>query len=45
MRSFLGAMGAIIATGALLKLAGDGVFGVTMSNAARYVTTGYGVSN
>lgn len=34
--------GTIIATGALLNLAGKGAFGKTVENGAKYVTEGYG---
>lgn len=33
----------ILATGALLKLAGDGTFGTSAKKAAEFVTKGYGV--
>ena len=34
---------AILGTGAILNLAGQGTFGATAQRMAKYVTTGYGV--
>lgn len=33
----------ILATGVILNMAGSGMFGDTVKNAAQYVTKGYGV--
>jgi len=33
----------ILVTGALLNMAGNGTFGVTLQKFAKYVTKGYGV--
>lgn len=40
--NFLQLVAAIVATGALLNLAGRGTFGDTVKGLANYVTTGYG---
>lgn len=44
-RAFIGTVGAIIATGALLNLANKGTFGATAQKFSRYVTTGYGAGS
>lgn len=36
-------VGAILATGAILNLAGSGKFGVSAQRLAKYITNGYGV--
>lgn len=41
-KSFTGLMLAILATGALLKMAADGKLGEQAKKAALYVTAGYG---
>lgn len=44
-KAFLSVAGSILATGALLNLAGKGTFGVTAQKMAQYVTRGYGAGN
>ena len=42
--TFVQVMLSILATGAVLNLAGKGTLGTTAMNAAKYVTNGYGVN-
>ncbi|MDX1939674.1 MAG: hypothetical protein SFU99_03935 [Saprospiraceae bacterium] len=41
-RTFLGTVAAIVATGALLNLAGKGTFGSQAKTLANFITSGYG---
>lgn len=41
-RTFISTVTAILATGAILNLAGKGTFGATAQNIAKHITTGYG---
>lgn len=44
-KATLSLMGAIVATGAVLNLAGSGKLGSTMQKLARFVTQGYGAGS
>jgi len=43
LKSFTGVMVAILGTGMLLNIAGQGRLGATAQKAAKYITQGYGV--
>jgi hypothetical protein len=43
MKNLFVLMGAILATGAILNVAGSGRLGMSAQNAAMFVTKGYGV--
>ena len=43
LKAFTGVMIAIVGTGALLNVAGQGKLGKTAQDAAKFITQGYGV--